>query len=175
MKLATLAWLALALGPVRARAEAASTHDASSPEASYFPDAFEAQRAQDQATSRELERALTLLPGVSAARVSVQRTHPALVPLDQPIPQTRLHVLLQRTNEAPQPSEVKALLQGFAGTEAMQPTIELVEARGLAPALPPPLTRFETNESPFRTLLAISLAANVLLATVLLFRGRARG
>jgi|GEM_PF-5549182 len=175
MRLAALTLLALSLGTGRARADEASATPHIEAPASYFPDVLADHQARDAARAREVERALELLPGVERARVTWHHTHPAWVPLDQPLPADKVTVALRTTGAGPRAEDLSRLLEGLGAPEATRPTIERIDLPILVQPPEAPPTRFGTGESPFRTLLALSLAANVLLATVLLLRARARG
>ena len=172
MRLVPLALLALWFCLGSARAEEAS---AQSPEGSYFPDALLDHRAHEEASARKLEHLLGGLSGVQQARVAWSRAHPSLVPLDQPVPPPKVTVLLQTSDGGPRHEELAAVLEDLQSSETPRPTLRLVTTHAAPQGAMASAAQDETNKSPFRTLLALSLAANVLLATVLLLRARARG
>lgn len=202
MKRWAIPLFALSFTPVATHADDANSVSGSraSPPAStdmpraFFPAALADHVARDEAAARELERLLDALPGVEQARVSWLRADPSFVPLDQPLAQTELTVMLQITGNGPDQTALDGVLGNLFAAETPRPSIRVLKstarsaesarfptfsrrnegpASGLdwrddRPASPP----FETNQSPFRTVLAVSLAANVLLATVLLLRAR---
>jgi hypothetical protein len=182
------------LGAVQARADEAGTAGAGSarareahPQSSFFPSGREQDWARSQERARDLERLLSALSGVVQARVVVSHPDPTLVPLDAPVPPARLTVLLQVSDSGPPPSELSAVLGSVRASETPAPIVDVIQTRSrfgsqLKPTLSSigepdhrPAHTHETKGSLLRTLLAISLAANVLLATVLLLRGYARG
>ncbi len=177
-----LALVLLWSGAPRARADEAGIAKASASAADalpFFPGAHEQARSEDRAAARELERLFSALPQVAQARVAVSRTDPSLVPLDAPIPAPKLTVLLQVSDSGPDPGELSAVLDSVQRATSPPALIEVIQTRAAhAPVREQPhqpTRQHETPDFPLRTLLAISLAANVLLATVLLLRTRARG
>ena len=180
-----LALVLLWPGALRARADEAGTakhasglDDPFAPPRPFFPGAHEQARSEDRATARELEHLLGALTGVAQARVMMNRADPSLLPIDAPVPAPKLTVLLQVLDGGPNPNELSAVLDA-ARTASLPPaSIEVLQTRAVPSATREPdhqrARPDETLDSPLRTLLAVSLAANVLLATVLLVRLRFR-
>lgn len=121
-----------------------------------------------------LEQQLGALAKVRSAEVVLERAHPAHVPLDVPMPPPRLRVILHTLGEGPQPEVVDQALQSFL---AHNPGAQLDVVRH---AVSPPAHEADgppqEEETPLKHVLALSLSANVMLATFLLARAvRARG
>jgi hypothetical protein len=116
-----------------------------------------------------IEHALSALPGVQAARVHWAEPHPATVPLDKPLPAPQLSVLLSTTSEAPADGVVRAVLAN-TGPALPAENVSILRVPYRAPGQPAPLPPAEN--AALKHALALSLAANVLLATLLLARRR---
>jgi hypothetical protein len=197
MKAAVLGWLALSASwtsSVQAAPSSPSPNEASSrvqqdgvpflrepaaPESQVFPSQ---QASRDLRRARALEGRLVSLPGVTAAEVTLQRVHPALVPLDQPLPPARARVTLRLDASAARPRELETIVSELR-SEGCEVTVEIADAPAstlgpsTAPAAigafraPSPDDR-GASEGTLRHVLAVSLLGNVLLATLLLLRSR---
>lgn len=165
------ALLAVWLTSMGARAEDANAADMVG---AFYPEAFSRHLARDQASARALERVLGDLSGVEQARVLWTRKDPSQVPLDQPLAPASLMVALQISDSGPRQDELDAVLENLLAAETPRPSLQLVKTTAKKADFARSPTQHETNESALRTVLALSLAANVLLATVLLLRARAR-
>lgn len=159
-----------------------SAQDAPATEPSHFasslariyPDAYEVQSKRDRGVAESLSQQLEALPSVHKAHVSFERLHPAEVPLDRPLPPAQLRITLQTTAEGPQAAALHTILESVR-EQANGATLSLVTTKiSQAHEAQAPADDDEKNVL-LRTLLALSLAANVLLATVLLLRPRTPG
>jgi hypothetical protein len=165
-----LALLALpVLAPVAVNAAPsspdASTHLALFPTVSAFHD--RAQREQ----ARELEQQLVALPDVVRARVALSRVHPAHVPLDQPLPVPTLRVFLSTRGSGPSDEAVRSVLRG---AQLSGVALDLIRESTAAPETESAPVARDTPGSVLKHALAVSLVANVLLATLLLARRKLR-
>jgi hypothetical protein len=132
----------------------------------------EARKEHQQALERSLEHLLSGLNTVTDARVHLALPDPAMVALDQPLPRPQCTVLLQVAGKGPTDPELQALL---APSLKAYGNAELHLVKNVAIAREVPLKPVPNAENPlFRHALVGSLIANVLLATLLLARARAR-
>ncbi len=141
--------------------------------AALFPDAYAAQAARDEASAAEFSRLFRALPGVRESHVGFQRVHPADVPLDQALPAPHLVIVLQTEGPGPTPDALEQALR-VVRDRANGATTQVIQAPATQPVESPAPSADDKRTVILRTLLALSLAANVLLATVLLVRLRFR-
>jgi hypothetical protein len=131
------------------------------------PSARERHAIRARELERAAERLLQTVPGVLRAAASVQLPDPALVPLDQALPHPRLVVAVTATEATVDEALLRRLIEGLAAPPQWTLQLSLTREQratvskqsGLGP-----------QASLLRQLLGVSLAANVLLATILLAR-----
>lgn len=151
--------------------DASVPHTGDALHARLFPDAYAAHAARDRASAADLSRILEALPHVRRAEVTYQRAHPADVPLDSPLPSAHVVVALETEGSDPPAVSIETIL-AIVRKQSNDATVELIQTATTPPQGPVKPTRSDTETVTLRTFLALSLAANVLLATVLLLRLR---
>jgi hypothetical protein len=159
-------WAFLVVAPGRVCAEPAPG-DSALP----FPVLASYHERARQEAREALQRQLATLPGVVRAQVALERTHPAYVPLDRPLPAPKWRVVLVTRGSGPPASALESVLQSAQAHVSGE--LELVRMREPEPS-PPVVASSDPSREVLKHLLAISLVANVLLATLLLARRKLR-
>jgi hypothetical protein len=171
--------LALALlGTLTAHAHAQSP--SRSPLAALLPRDDERVHAREQELAERITPLLAQLAGVHGARITIDLPDAAREPLDRPLPAARASVLLTLDGMAPGEDAIRKLVQG-AASELGAAIVTTTHTRvPPAKATVEPLVsvgpfRVTARSAPgLRAVLAVSLLANVTLATFLLARLRRR-
>jgi type III secretory pathway lipoprotein EscJ len=156
--------LALTSSAVLARA------DAHTPLAGLVPDADERSERRARALESSLRPLLATLAGVERAELRVDLPDSSSAPLDRPLPVPTASVLLVLAPDAIAPAdrEVHLLVTG-AALELAAARVSVAHTRARPTAAPPSEPRVSV-----RVALAVSLLANVMLATFVLARLKRR-
>lgn len=180
---AALLWL-LASAPASAQFTGEAKTSTGSPFRALVPSAQEQLDARASRLEKALVRVLSTVPGVRSAEATVALADTSSASLDKPLPPPRVTALLVLHEGAPTPE--RARLDELIASVAR----ELAEAEihidtSYAIASPPradahgetlvavgPFRVAKESAGPIRAALAASLLANVMLATLLLWRWR---
>ncbi len=146
--------------------------------ASFAPSYLEARQRAAERTAGQLEQTLRLMSDVTAARVHIGQPDPSHALIDKPLPAARVSAWLKLAGPGPDDTSVRALLAS-AVPDASYSSIHITRQRGKPETVP--VTRLQ-NVGPFRVtavsapwlraLLAVMLATNVVLCSLLLTRWR---
>ena len=170
--------LLLLAGSVPVIARASPTRDAEVPLlARLAPSAAEQHAASTHVRAQQLRSLLEALPSVTRAEVQLALPDASSAPLDAPLPSARATIVLQLRGSGPADAEIARLAQAVV-PDLTERAIH-VSRHSVAPPAPPaapvrvgPFQVAPTSARILRLTLGLSLACNVLLAGLLLWRMR---
>jgi hypothetical protein len=160
----------LALGvPAGARADVPFAQAQASLQSALAPSRTEVVGARARALEAATERLVLALPGVLAARAQATLVDPAYLPLDEALPKPLLSLVVTTQGVAPSDAQIQQLLGPMLRLQGVQ--LRLFRAKpsffSTSPKAP-----VDSREDVLKPVLALSLVANVLLATLLIIRIR---
>jgi type III secretory pathway lipoprotein EscJ len=144
------------------------------------PSAAELRRERSHVLEQTIARLCAALHGVTRVEVSVQLPAEEQLPLDRPLPRASVSVVAQRRDAVWQRDEIERIVLAqlpmlqARDVAVVESAIEPTSARKSAQALVPigPFRVHPASARGLRASLALLLASNALLASVLLWRTR---